>query len=293
MEKKEEVDKTNMIAGHKLLLAGASPVFRANFFGPLRMVGEVMVVKETTLEAFAALIAFIYWPPGKETFPLKHISSFELLCEIFEISERYQVHELKRVAIEALETLPISANTVISVENVADKFKVFPNVRDLLIDKSLSFLDDNLKSANDVFSFLIEAKTDFAENELELFYDLLREREKKKNIDRETIIFSKPEEHRGESSVLTRFTATHMNWKIKFDFMIMNKGGDYGPYYENDNDLAMSIVIRGIDLNVRSEPKYCHRGIWPRVDLRSPKSLATNEWRNLEITNKWNQENAS
>jgi len=211
MEKKEEADKTNMIAGHKLLLAGASPVFRANFFGPLRMVGEVMVVKETTVEAFAALIDFIYWPPGKETFSLKHFASFEQLCEIVEISERYQVHELKKVAMEALEKLPISSKTVISVANVADKFKVFPDVRNLLIDKSLSFLDKNLKSANDVFSFMIEAKTDFAENGLELLYDLLREKKKKKNIDRGTIIFSKPEEHRAESSVLTRFTESHRN----------------------------------------------------------------------------------
>ena len=223
MEKKEEADKTNMIAGHKLLLAGASPVFRANFFGPLRMAGEVMVVKETTLEAFAALIDFIYWPPGKETFSLKHFASFEQLCEIVEISERYQVHELKKVAMEALEKLPISSKTVISVANVADKFKVFPDVRNLLIDKSLSFLDKNLKSANDVFSFMIEAKTDFAENGLELLYDLLREREKKKNIDQGTIIFSKPEEHRTESSVLTRFTESHRNWKIKFDIMIWNR----------------------------------------------------------------------
>ena len=286
MEKKEEVDKTNMIAAHKLLLAGASPVFRANFFGPLRMVGEVMVVKETTVEAFAALIDFIYWPPGKETFPLKHITSFEQLCEIVEISERYQVHELKKVAMEALENLPISSKTVISVTNVADKFKVFPNVRNLLIDKSLSFLDKNLKSANDVFSFMIEAKTDFAENGLELFYDLLREREKKNTTDRGTIIFSKPEEHRAESSVLTRFTESHRNWKIKFDIMIMNQGGDYGLYLENDKDLAMSIVITGMNLFVNSEGKYLHEDIWPSFHLRSPKSLAPNEWRNLEITNK-------
>ena len=114
MEKKEEADKTNMIAGHKLLLAGASPVFRANFFGPLRMVGEVMVVKETTVEAFAALIDFIYWPPGKETFALKNITSFEQLCEIVEISERYQVLELRRMAIEALENMPITSSWMLT-----------------------------------------------------------------------------------------------------------------------------------------------------------------------------------
>ena len=133
---------------------------------------------------------------------------------------------------------------------------------------------------------MIEAKTDFAENGLELLYDLLREKEKKKNIDRGTIIFSKPEEHRAESSVLTRFTESHRNWKIKFDLMIMNQGGNYGLYLENDNDLAMQIVINGTNLYVRSEPKYPNGDNWPWVHLSSPKPLAPNEWRNLEIINK-------
>ena len=199
LEEEEEVDKTNMIGAHKLLLAGASPVFRANFFGPMRMVGEVMVVKETTVEAFAALIDFIYWPPGKETFALTHITSFEQLCEIVEISERYQVLELKKLALGALENVTISSKTVISVANVADKYKVFPDVRNILINKSLSFLNESLKSANDVFTFMIEAKKDFSEDGLEMFYDLLKERERKNentNIKHHwgTTILSKPEE---------------------------------------------------------------------------------------------------
>ena len=188
-----------MVGAHKLLLAGASPVFRANFFGPMRMVGEVMVVKETTIEAFAALIDFIYWPPGKETFALKNITSFEQLCEVVEISERYQVLELRRMAIEALENMPITSKMVISVANVADKYKVFPDVRNILITKSLSFLNENLKSANDVFTFMMEAKKDFSDNGLELFYDLLKERERKNdnvNVNHHwrTTIFSNPEE---------------------------------------------------------------------------------------------------
>ena len=48
----------------------------------------------------------------------------------------------------------------------------------------------------------------------------------------------------------------------------------------------MSIVITGMNLFVNSEGKYLHEDIWPSFHLRSPKSLAPNEWRNLEITNK-------
>ena len=81
LETDEDFDQATMIGAHKLLLAGASPVFRANFFGPMQMEGELMEVRETTVEALAALINFIYWPPGKEAFSLKHITSFEQLCD--------------------------------------------------------------------------------------------------------------------------------------------------------------------------------------------------------------------
>ena len=55
--------------------------------------------------------------------------------------------------------------------NVAEKYKVFPDVRNILIAKSLSFLNENLKSADDVFTFMMEARKDFSENGLEMFYD--------------------------------------------------------------------------------------------------------------------------
>ena len=83
--------------------------------------------------------------------------------------------------------------------NVAEKYKVFPDVRNILINKSLSFLNENLKSADDVFTFMMEAKKDFSDNGLELFYDLLKERERKNenvNVNHHwgTTIFSNPEE---------------------------------------------------------------------------------------------------
>ena len=37
---------------HKLLLAGSSPVFRAQFFGPMKDTGEVFEVKDISTETF-------------------------------------------------------------------------------------------------------------------------------------------------------------------------------------------------------------------------------------------------
>ena len=284
MEEEEEVDKTNMIGAHKLLLAGASPVFRANFFGPMRMVGEVMVVKETTVEAFAALIDFIYWPPGKETFSLKHITSFEKLCEIVEISERYQVLELRRMAIEALENMPITSKTVISVANAADKYKVFPDVRNILITKSLSFLNENLKSADDVFTFMMEAKKDFSDNGLELFYDLLEERERKNenvNVNHHwgTTIFSKPEEQPLKNLQVYPAGVSRRNWKIEFDFKLSNnRTANIGIYGKTYREKRIDIVFaKYLKITVETE--------MPEINFTSIEALKPNEWESLEIIN--------
>ena len=148
-----EVDKNNLIGAHKLLLAGSSEVFRANFFGLMKMNGEVMVVKETTKEAFATLINFIYWPLGKEIFSLKHITNLEELCDIVEISERYQVPDLVQIAKEAIQTFEITEKNVIFSATVAEKYKVFEGIEEILNNKNMEVLERTMKSAGDVCDY--------------------------------------------------------------------------------------------------------------------------------------------
>ena len=55
LEEKLSKDETKAgtVSAHKLLLAGASPVFRKQFFGALKEnTGEEVVVRYTTIEAF-------------------------------------------------------------------------------------------------------------------------------------------------------------------------------------------------------------------------------------------------
>ena len=150
MDSDEEYDQATMIGAHKLLLAAVSPVFRANFFGPMKMEGELMVVRETTVEAFATLINFIYWPLGKEIFSLKHITNLEELCDIVEISERYQVPDLVQIAKEAIQTFEITEKNVIFSATVAEKYKVFDGIEEILNNKNMEVLERTMKSAGDV-----------------------------------------------------------------------------------------------------------------------------------------------
>ena len=47
------------IRAHSQLLAGSSPVFRAQFFGPMQEAGKVVEVKDTTSEAFGTMMGYI------------------------------------------------------------------------------------------------------------------------------------------------------------------------------------------------------------------------------------------
>ena len=69
------------IGAHKFLLAGVNSVFGRMFFGPTRETTEVIEVKDTTHEAFKAMISFIYSPPG-EVFSLKDVQCPQDLCSL-------------------------------------------------------------------------------------------------------------------------------------------------------------------------------------------------------------------
>ena len=65
-------DSSNRIGAHKVLLAGASPVFTRMFFGPMKEEREEFEVEDTTYEMFNTMINYIYQPPGYHFFPSTH-----------------------------------------------------------------------------------------------------------------------------------------------------------------------------------------------------------------------------
>ena len=83
---------------HRLLLAGASPVFRRQFFGSLRETAEVVTIRGTTVEAFRTLINYIYSPPAQ--FSLDHIGCPSGLFHIVNVAEKYQLPGLRLIAKE-------------------------------------------------------------------------------------------------------------------------------------------------------------------------------------------------
>ena len=77
-------EEERIFKAHKTLLAGVSPVFRKQFFGPMKDTMEEVKVKETTPEAFEAMLGYIYKVPGEDTLRRMH-SEIDCPQKIFEL----------------------------------------------------------------------------------------------------------------------------------------------------------------------------------------------------------------
>ena len=65
-----EEEQPETVSVHRLLLAGVSPVFRKQFFGPMKTTWEKVEAKETTTDAFTTMINYIYKPNVSKRFSL-------------------------------------------------------------------------------------------------------------------------------------------------------------------------------------------------------------------------------
>ena len=103
------------------------------------------------------------------------------------------------MAKEATQNLEVTAKNVIIVATIADRYKAFEDIQEILMNKNVAYLEKTMKSPNDVISFMIATKNDFPENGLEMLVDLFKEKQKKNGNNHNvnswgTTIFSKPEE---------------------------------------------------------------------------------------------------
>ena len=84
---------------------------------------------------------------------MKHITNLEELCDIVEISERYQVPDLVQIAKEGIQTFEITEKNVIFSATVAEKYKVFEGIEEILNNKNMEVLERTMKSAGDVCDY--------------------------------------------------------------------------------------------------------------------------------------------
>ena len=175
----KDSEKAHDVLAHRLLLAGSSPVFRKQFFGPMKEEQEVIEIQDTTLEAFTVMINFIYRAPAVSFSILQNCP--QKLCEILNISQRYQVATLYFIVKERIRKLTITSENMMFTAATAKNYAVFDDVSKMLTAKCQKFLTKAMKSAEDVYAFMLETHNNFPDADPELLFELLRENAKLPN----------------------------------------------------------------------------------------------------------------
>merc|ERR1712179_602702 len=153
------------IQAHKNILAASSSVFQGMFYGPMKESKDVIVVKETTAEAFKRLIEYIY----HVDIECKDISLVELY-DIVNLAELYDMPNLKEQLKIQMENFPLSMDNLVEVATTASEYSQFEEVSKCVKLSCVKFLQ---KTSSDPADRLDFALTQHASGNGEIALDLL------------------------------------------------------------------------------------------------------------------------
>ena len=171
----EEEGGGKSFRAHKILLAAVSPVFRKQFFGPMKETMEVVEVKETTVEAFDTMLSYIYKLPGEDTLNMvKERGCPQKLFELLLLADRYQIPNLVEVTSRVLEThLDITRENIIFTVTVASNYKeFFDHLGRKVLVRCVKWMRKETKRAGDIVALILDSKNNFPEASPEILRNL-------------------------------------------------------------------------------------------------------------------------
>ena len=153
------------VKAHKLIMAMGSPVFKKQFYGELKEIKDEIVIKDTTRNAFAAMVNTFY---GKEV--KWKTKTAEEIFEIVNMAEKYQLEVLMKDIEEALKEYPINEGDVVEIANIAEAYSKFEIPSQILLRTCTKFLSSVLLGKKDFVAFSAKYfETAYAEVVLKLF----------------------------------------------------------------------------------------------------------------------------
>jgi len=153
------------VTAHKFIIAMGSPVFAAQFYGKFKETKDRIDVKDTTKEAFATMIDFIY---GK-TVDWNN-ATVEKVFAIANMAEKYQVDDLMvKVKKVAAEFPVVDNDDAVTIAATASEFSQFEGLRDMFLIRCNSFLRLTLLRYRDIVNLADKyAGTDKSETVLKM-----------------------------------------------------------------------------------------------------------------------------
>jgi len=215
----EEEEEVGHIPAHKFLLAGASPVFRAQFYGPAKEHTDQVVIHGTTVKAFTTMMRFLYMDPHPAEFSLKDTAACpQSLCELVNLAEKYQVVDLLEVAKAALRDLPVTEENLLFIATTAKNYAFFEDVSKILTSKCKAFLSSRLNTANDVYSLIAKTKQSFLEADMEFLCELLMNQHGRaeRPYHWQTVFSLEEESHFEKETYLATLRSVMKEWRVSF-----------------------------------------------------------------------------
>ena len=151
MDNEDKVVDT--ITAHKVILAVHSEYFRVAFFGTGASFKEdkdgIVMVKETTKQAFWDLMGFIY----EKDIDFENKSLTELF-EILNLAQRFQVDKLKEVVSKNINNFPLTMDNVVMVAATAQELSHFEEVSKNLMEGCVDLLSKRLVDVKSVLAVI-------------------------------------------------------------------------------------------------------------------------------------------
>ena len=151
----EQDELLTKLEAHKMIVALHSDHFKNAFYGSGTKFKEgnegVIVIKETTKEAFEDFLGFLY--EEKVDFAKK---SLRKLFDILNLGERYQVQELKDRISQLIENFPLTTANVVEVAAIAEEFSHFESSSRALFSNCVAFIEKQCLSGHGVLKFVRE-----------------------------------------------------------------------------------------------------------------------------------------
>eukprot|EP00092_Neocalanus_flemingeri_P003153 GFUD01003371.1.p1 GENE.GFUD01003371.1~~GFUD01003371.1.p1 ORF type:complete len:421 (-),score=70.78 GFUD01003371.1:3-1235(-) len=146
---------TNLFTAHKFALAAVSPVFRRQFYGSIPA-GDVVVVKDSNVEAFKIMLDYVYQSPGVEE--VENLDVFDLL-DVFYLADKYEVLGLKEKLLKRFRDMSVNVSNYEDILRALQEFAHFEDACDVLKSRVL-YLIGRHSNPLDLVEGAIESKED-------------------------------------------------------------------------------------------------------------------------------------
>jgi len=138
------------IGAHKLILAACSPVFKRMFYGAMKETKDVILIEQSTADAFSVFIDYFY-----QVDITCNDMTIKELFDLVNLAERYDVPELMDELTGLMKIVPISMKSLMDVADTALKFSCFELASSTLLLNCAKAFKKKVSKVRDRIDFMV------------------------------------------------------------------------------------------------------------------------------------------